>query len=412
MYQEITKCRVCGGNELNSIMSLGTQHFTGVFPKNKQDQVMKGPVDLVKCVVPGGCGLVQLKQSYDINQMYGENYGYRSGLNESMVQHLHAKVEKIISYQLLRDNDLIVDIGSNDATTLKAYGKGLYDLVGIDPTGSKFLKYYDDHIDLISDFFSADIFKAHYGSRKAKVITSFSMFYDLEAPVSFAKDIEVILEDDGIWVFEQSYMPTMLEKNSFDTICHEHLLFYSLKQIIWILNKANLEVIDVEFNDINGGSFSVVAAKKSSKLEKNAENIDRILMFEESLGLSGTVVYEKFVKRVDQSCVDLLNFIDQAQKKGKRIAALGASTKGNVLLQYYGINSEMIYAVGEINEDKFGSYTPGSLIPIISEQELLSSNPDYIIILPWHFRKFFENLSSLKGRSLVFPLPELEIVNL
>jgi hypothetical protein len=412
MYQEITKCRVCGGKELNSIMSLGTQYFTGVFPKNKQDEVMKGPVDLLKCVVPGGCGLVQLQQSYDINQMYGENYGYRSGLNESMVQHLHAKVEKILGYELLRDNDLIVDIGSNDATTLKAYGKGLYDLVGIDPTGSKFIKYYDDHINLISDFFAADIFKDHYGSRKARVITSFSMFYDLEDPVSFAKDIEAILEDGGIWVFEQSYMPTMLEKNSFDTICHEHLLFYSLKQIIWILDKASLRVIDVEFNDVNGGSFSVVAAKRSSKLKNNAENIDRILKFEESLGLSGTTVYEEFVKRVDQSCADLLNFINQAQKEGKRIAGLGASTKGNVLLQYYGINPEMIYAVGEVNEDKFGSYTPGSLIPIISEQELLSSEPDYIIVLPWHFRKFFENLPSLKGQSLVFPLPKLKIVNL
>ena len=411
MYNEIVECRVCGCDKLSSILSLGEQHFTGVFPKNDKEQVMRGPVDLIKCASETGCGLVQLKQSYDVNQMYGENYGYRSGLNASMVAHLHSKVDKIIGYDVLNKNDLIVDIGSNDATTLKAYPNS-YDFVGIDPTGLKFVDYYPDHIKLIPDFFSAEIFKTHFRSRQAKVVTSFSMFYDLEDPVSFAMDIESILDNDGIWVFEQSYMPTMLERNSFDTICHEHLLFYSLKQIVWILNKSDLKIVDVEFNDVNGGSFSLVAAKKTSERDVQSEKNDQILQSEEDLGLAGSQVYEMFIKRVDTARENLVECLNKAKSDGTRVAALGASTKGNVLLQYYDITPEMVYAVGEVNEEKFGSFTPGTLIPIISEDELLSSNPDYILILPWHFRGFFEKLPSLKGRSLIFPLPELEIVKL
>ena len=412
MYSEITKCRVCGSSELSNIMSLGEQCFTGVFPKNKNDNVMSGPVDLIKCNDENGCGLLQLKQSYDINQMYGENYGYRSSLNSSMVSHLKNKVKKILDYDVLTRGDLVVDIGSNDATTLKAYPSNKFDLVGIDPTGNKFKKFYTSEIKLIPKFFNAKIFESLYKNRKAKVITSFSMFYDIENPISFAKDINSILHENGIWIFEQSYMPTMLKKNSFDTICHEHLLFYGLKQILWILNEANLKVIDVEFNQINGGSFSVKASKKLSNYKPNIKKIEKILAQEEDLDGLGLKAYKSFLDRVDQEKVTLLNFLKKCKLEGKIVGALGASTKGNVLLQYYNINDKLIYALGEVNQDKFGCFTPGTLIPIISEDELLSSKPDYILILPWHFRNFFKKLPSLKGRNIIFPLPKFKIVKL
>lgn len=412
MFFEITRCRVCGSSNFSNIMSLGEQCFTGVFPKNKNDVIMSGPVDLIKCNDKNGCGLLQLKQSYDINQMYGENYGYRSGLNSSMVSHLRDKVKKILDYDLLIKGDLVVDIGSNDATTLKAYPSNKYDLVGIDPTGNKFIQFYTSQIKLIPEFFSAKIFESFYKNRKAKVITSFSMFYDLENPISFAKDINSILDDDGIWIFEQSYMPTMLKKNSFDTICHEHLLFYGLKQIMWILNEANLKVIDVEFNQINGGSFSVKASKNLSKYEPNVKNIEKILDQEADLDGLGLKAYKSFLDRISEEKIALLNFLEKCKLERKIVGALGASTKGNVLLQYYKINKELIYALGEVNQDKLGCFTPGTLIPIISEVELLSSKPDYILILPWHFRDFFLKLPSLKGRNIIFPLPKFEIVKL
>jgi len=227
MFKTISKCRICGGEHLINVMSLGEQTLTGVFPKFRTETITSGPVDLVQCASEGGCGLVQLKQSYDLSEMYGMNYGYRSGLNPSMVKHLHSKVDKILDLGILQHGDLVIDIGSNDATTLRAYPPGLYQLVGIDPTGVKFSCYYPPEIRLIHEFFSAEAVAQALSGKKAKVISSFSMFYDLEDPIAFAKEIEGALDDQGVWIFEQSYLPSMLRTNSFDTICHEHLEFYA-----------------------------------------------------------------------------------------------------------------------------------------------------------------------------------------
>lgn len=412
MYKSILKCRICGSEHLDSVMKLGEQALTGVFPRSLSEVVTTGPVELVRCSATDGCGLVQLKQSYDISEMYGINYGYRSGLNGSMVRHLHSKVEKVLSLGVLEHGDLVIDIGSNDATTLRAYPKDRFQLVGIDPTGIKFSDYYPKEIELIADFFSASVVAKKIPGKKAKVITSFSMFYDLEDPISFAREIESSLSENGVWIFEQSYLPSMLRTNSFDTICHEHLEFYALKQINWIADKAGLKVLDVEFNNINGGSFSIVAAKIGSKYEPNHASLNKILEDEKALGLDTTKAFDGFKDRVEKARSDLLNFLTEAKQAGKKVSGLGASTKGNVLLQYYGINSDLIGAVGEVNQDKFGAFTPGTLIPIISQEELLNTNPDYLVVLPWHFRDFFEKSPDLKGCKLVFPLPELQIITI
>lgn len=410
MFSEITACRICGDQDLNPVMSLGNLALTGVFPKSEDEEVASGPVDLVKCNQVSGCGLVQLKQSYSLEAMYGLNYGYRSGLNASMVDHLRRKVARIMSLGILDAGDLIIDIGSNDSTTLRAYPENTYQLVGIDPTGIKFSSYYPPEIRLIPEFFSADAVGKALDNRKAKVITSFSMFYDLEDPIDFAREIEGALHDEGIWVLEQSYLPAMLRTNSFDTICHEHLEFYGLRQINWICEKAGLKVLDVEFNDVNGGSFSITTAKAGSKHIPNSSHLEQILADEEALGLLTTDAFDTFRANVEQRRKDLLEFLHKANAEGKSVYALGASTKGNVLLQYFGLNSTLIKAVGEVNSEKFGAFTPGSLIPIVSEDEILKKNPDYILILPWHFKNFFTSLTKFKGSALVFPLPSLEVV--
>lgn len=410
MYTTISKCRICKGNELIDVMSLGEQFLTGVFPKSKSEKITSGPIDLVKCASHDGCGLVQLKQSFDLDEMYGANYGYRSGLNSSMVNHLHLKVKNILNLDILKDNDLILDIGSNDATTLSAYPQDKYQLVGVDPTGIKFSSYYPDNIQLIPEFFSVNAVSRYLPNKKAKIITAFSMFYDLEDPIAFAKDIEGMLDNEGLWIFEQSYMPAMLRTNSFDTICHEHLEFYALKQINWIAKNSGLKIVDVEFNDVNGGSFSITAAKINSQHVPNKSWLDQIIDDENSLGLNSTKAFDEFKIRVEKSKNDLLSFLNTAKKDGKVVCGLGASTKGNVLLQYFNIDNTQIDCIGEVNPDKFGSFTPGTLIPLLSEAEVLEKKPDYILILPWHFKNFFTNLSSLKGKKLVFPLPEFEIV--
>jgi NDP-4-keto-2,6-dideoxyhexose 3-C-methyltransferase len=410
MFRTITRCRICGNDNLTSVMKLGDQALTGVFPKSREENITTGPVELVQCIGELACGLVQLRQSYDLSEMYGLNYGYRSGLNSSMVSHLHSKVEKILASNYVNLGDLIIDIGSNDGTTLCAYPANTYKLLGIDPTGVKFSSYYPPEIDLIVDFFSSKLVDRALPGIKAKVITSFSMFYDLEDPIAFAIEIERTLDEEGVWIFEQSYLPAMLRNNSFDTICHEHLEFYSLKQINWIMDRAGLRVIDVEFNDVNGGSFSITAAKLSSNRQPNTVLLKKIIDDENSIGLSTTQAFDDFKGRVEESRQKLMNFLNDVKSSGKRVCGLGASTKGNVLLQYYGIDERLLHVIGEVNEDKFGSFTPGTLIPLVSESELINSNPDYFLVLPWHFRDFFLALPSMKGRKLVFPLPQFEIV--
>lgn len=410
MIKTISKCRICGNDNLVNVMTLGEQALTGVFPKSKAEKITKGPIDLVQCIGEDKCGLIQLKQSYDLSEMYGMNYGYRSGLNASMVTHLHSKVEKILASKFLNPGDLVIDIGSNDGTTLRAYPVKKYQLVGIDPTAVKFSSYYPPEIELLVDFFSAAAVNNAVAGKTAKVITSFSMFYDLEDPIAFAKEVERTLSEDGVWIFEQSYLPAMLRTNSFDTICHEHLEFYSLKQINWIADKAGLKVLDVEFNDINGGSFSVTAAKSTSKRAANTEWLNKIINNENALGLNTTEAFDGFKERVEESRQAFMKFLNEAKSRGKSVVGLGASTKGNVLLQYYGIDASLMSAIGEVNEDKFGSFTPGTLIPLVAEADVLNSNPDYLVVLPWHFRNFFRALPSMKGRRLVFPLPKFEII--
>ena len=410
MVRKIKLCRVCGNDELVPVVDLGEQYLTGVFPRQEEAlNITKGPLRLVKCH-GDGCGLLQLEHSYELGEMYGDNYGYRSGLNQSMVLHLKQKVKNIINIVKLNPGDLVIDIGSNDGTTLTGFNSNLQ-LVGIDPTGEKFKDYYPEHVELIPDFFTDKLVRERYPNKNAKVITSFSMFYDLESPQEFVDQILSILDpNEGIWVFEQSYMPLMLERKSYDTICHEHLEYYSLLQIIWLLDRGGLKIIDIEVNDINGGSFSVTAANKNSLYPSNDKKINHFLALEKKAKLDMLQPYLNFQKDAQKSRDELKEFISTARHNGETISALGASTKGNVILQYCDIDSTQIDSVGEVNANKFGALTPGSLIPIHSEESVLSKEPDYLMVLPWHFKEFFIKNKKFNNRRLVFPLPQLEIV--
>lgn len=416
-YKEIDKCRVCGNSNLATILDLGTQTLTGVFPKSKSQDVTKGPLQLVKCVEDETgefCGLVQLRQTYDLNEMYGDNYGYRSGLNLSMVRHLAGTVQSILERVKLSPGDLIVDIGSNDGTLLNSYPEQGCTLLGIDPTGAKFSQHYQDRVQLIPDFFSSALVRNAVGDQKAKIITSIAMFYDLESPLDFMHQVHELLADDGVWLFEQSYMPTMLEVNAYDTICHEHLEYYRLKQIKWMTDRVGFKIVDVEFNDTNGGSYTVMVAKSGSSYSENRTVVDRILQDEESKGLGTLEPYEEFNKRAHLHREELLGLIRDIQSQGHTIVGYGASTKGNVVLQFCDLSPDQVPFIAEVNEDKFGCFTPGTHIPIIPEVEAKAMNPEYLLVMPWHFKTFIvekeqEYLAS--GGKLVFPLPFLEVVS-
>jgi NDP-4-keto-2,6-dideoxyhexose 3-C-methyltransferase len=406
-YKKIHACRICSNPRLVPVVDLGAQVLTGVFPKQKGQEVEAGPVSLVKCDNTGidACGLLQMECSFSLDAMYGDNYGYRSGLNASMVKHLRSKIDRILSIVDFTDNPLVVDIGSNDGTSLSFYPAEKCTRVGIDPTAEKFRAYYQPGIHIIPHFFSFDQLNEQFPGKKARVVTSFSMFYDLEQPLEFAKQVAKVLDRNGVWVFEQSYMPAMLDRNSFDTACHEHLEYYAYKQIKWILDRCGLKAVDVEFNDVNGGSFSVMAAPQESIYPTFAG--EKALLASE-MRLDNLDVYRQFSARIDALCAELKQFVARANSMGKRVAALGASTKGNVLLQYCGFTERDLFAVAEVNEEKFGCYTPGSLIPIRPDAEVISK-ADYLIVLPWHFKDFFLQRYAYCAHKLVFPLPQLEI---
>ena len=406
MYSTLKACRICGSG-IEDVFDLGSQVIASRFPEKNEPDPPSVPLVLSKCT--GECGLVQLKHTVSPDEMYLHNYGYRSGLNESMQSHLKTIVDEMTSYVTLEDGDMVLDIGSNDSTLLSYYPSNVT-RIGIDPTGEQFRAYYPSDVKLIPDFFSGETYKKHFGDKKARCVTTISMFYDLPEPLTFVRDVQSILSDDGVWIMEQSYMPTMLECNSFDTICHEHLEYYMFDQITYMCDKANLKVIDVTRNNCNGGSFRVVIGHKNSKYEPNNEHVQALIDYENSL--SPTAIQEFDVRCQDQK-QKMMNLLKKLREEGKTVCVYGASTKGNTLLQYYGIDSTMVKCAAERNPQKYGCRTPLTHIPIVSEETVREMKPDYMIVLPWHFRTSFlvrEQSYLSNGGHFIFPLPELEIV--
>lgn len=413
---ELESCRVCGSPDLVSILDLGTQALSGRFPSAEGDDPPRAPLELVRCndtQDPNACGLLQLGHSVAPDELYLHGYGYRSGINRTMREHLRGIVQQVRERVTLAADDVVLDIGSNDGTLLQYYETPGLRRIGIDPAGEQFAHHYPAKTHLVCDYFSAANYASVSPATPAKAITSIAMFYDLETPRRFVADIERILHPDGIWVMEQSYLPAMLRMNAFDTICHEHLGYYALKQIAWMLERHALKILDIEFNESNGGSFRVYIAHRDSPHTANHAAIDQALCTEKRAALDTARPYREFVQRVLGARNELCDFLNAEKAKKKSIHLYGASTKGNVLLQFFGIDYTQIVAAADRNPEKWGHRTPGTRIPIISETEARNAKPDYFLVLPWHFRKEFiarEAGFLSSGGKFVFPLPELELV--
>lgn len=363
------------------MLTLGTQAMTGIFPR-PGEAVESGPLDLLKC--EGPCGLVQLGQSYDPIKMYGGDYGYRSGLNRTMVEHLRKK-----AWELSRDlkpGSVVLDVGSNDGTFLGFVPRGC-ERIGVDPTIAKFGHLYEEGIVKVPTFFSAEL------GAKADLITSIACFYDLEDPVQFARDVYESLAPGGHWHFEQSYLPRMMSQRAYDTVCHEHLEYYSYKPIAWILNEVGFEVVRVEENEVNGGSIAITVRKGTKKTEGSNE--------------PSLEDWRQFRGTVERHRSGLLSVLNGLHADGKCVIGLGASTKGNVILQYCGIGPDLVECIGEVNPDKLGRVTPGTNIPIVTEQDAFARKPDVALILPWHFKESMVERYRHWGCELLFPLPTL-----
>jgi len=403
-------CRLCANDQLIDFFDLGSQALSGCFPGTGQASPPLAPLILCRCP---NCHLVQLRHSTDPAKMFTHEYGYQSSLNAAMSDHLHELQSWITDRYSVTTNDLVIDIGANDGTLLKAWSGFGVQRVAIDPILDKFTHLYPKDIQQIADFFTSKHIGGILAGRKAKIITSISMFYDLPDPNDFVAGIASALADDGVWILEQSYLPTMLARNSFDTICHEHLEYYALKQIEWLADRYGLIVLDVALNDCNGGSFRLALGNKDGPWPQNTAAIARTQAIETKLALDTPAPYSAFARRVGSVKSETMDLLQELKSEGKTIWIYGASTKGNVLLQHYGIDASLVEGVIEVNPEKFGHFTPGSNLPIRSETGILAENPDYFLVLPWHFR---ENILARgqvyldAGVKFIFPLPNLEVI--
>ena len=405
---ELRNCRICGASSFLEIISLGSQPLSGVFPAPGDPVSTSGPLRLLRC---SSCKLVQLGDTYAQSEMYGDTYGYRSGLNKTMTEHLRRIAEGLIKLIDISPSDLVVDIGANDGTFLNNFARKGIPAVGIDPTSLKYEEFFDPRIKVIGDFFSSKVVTENRVA-KAKLVTSIAMFYDLESPLDFAKDVNETLEDGGFWFLEQSYAPWMRQSGAYDTICHEHLEYYSLLDLEFILNEAGFDIVKATTNAINGGSFGILAQKRKPGGTLRVDPYVEWLKVEE-INSNTEDNWMEFAEVVEARRTSLYTLIANLKDQGNRISGLGASTKGNVLLNFTGLNSSLVDKIGEVNPYKFGRFTPGSNIPIAPDDEVLSENPEYLIFLPWHFREMalnkYEDFLTRGGR-IIFPLPNVEII--
>jgi SAM-dependent methyltransferase len=409
-------CRVCGSSALTPVINLGEQYLQGSFvkPGKEEPPLRKISLSLVRCDPTKderACGLLQMEHTVPPEVLYSA-YWYRSGTNETMRNHLQGITEEAASL-IGKSNARVLDIGCNDGTLLKCYPQKFIKF-GVDP--SDVAQEITGDITAIQDIFPSEELTKVLQGEKFDIITSIAMFYDLEDPVSFCKEIKKALAPSGLWVFEMSYMPSMLKMNSYDTICHEHLEYYSLAVLEYILKQADLKIVDAVLNDINGGSIRCYATHLDNFAFKKQEAVTRIKLLRQAefdMELDTDKPYKNFQDRINVHKEQLVSLLKMLKKEGKSIHIYGASTKGNTILQWCGIDNRIIDVAAERNPDKYGAYTLGTDIPIVSEADSRAMKPDYYLVLPWHFKEEFlkrEEEILQRGVGLIFPLPNVEII--
>lgn len=409
-------CRVCGSLALTKVIDLGEQYLQGSFvkPGKELPPMRKIPTTLLRCDPAKdekACGLLQMAHSVPPEILYAA-YWYRSGTNETMRNHLKGIVSEAIE-TLVKENARVLDIGCNDGTLLNYYPKKFVRF-GVDP--SDVAQGIEGDITVVQDTFPSEELEAKIEGEQFDIITSIAVFYDLEDPVEFARGVKQCLSNEGLWIFEMSYMPSMLKLNSYDTICHEHLEYYSLAAVENVLKRADMKIIKVSLNDINGGSLRCYATHATNfrfRIDGFARNIKTLRQEEFDMQLDTDRPYRNFQERIDMHRSELVSLLQRLKKDGKKIHVYGASTKGNTILQWCGLNNDIIDCAADRNPDKDGARTLGTDIPIVSEAKSRALKPDYYLVLPWHFKEEFlirEKKTLDSGVGMIFPLPNIEII--
>lgn len=388
---ERATCRLCGAGELGNVLSLGDL-YVSTFVK-KPGEGIRAPLELVLCTK---CELLQLRHTAPQEILYSRHYWYRSGINQVIINDLKEIAEQVHSMANLRTGDVFLDIGANDGTLLGFVPEGVV-RVGCEPADNlvEELRKRADHV--IHDFWNAGAYQK-LGLPPAKVITAIGMFYDMEDPNQFIRDAAMVMDDNGIFISQLMCLAPMIKQNDVGNVCHEHLEFYSYKTLKFLFEKNGLEIFRVEENAINGGSYRLFARKlRAGSIDYPEPSYD----------------YGAFARRIEENRKKTVEFIKREVAKGKRVWAYGASTKGNTILQYYGLDCTLIEAAADRSPEKWGKYTVGTMIPIVSEEEARKSRPDYFFVLPYAFLDAFmerEKEWHEKGGRFIVSIPEFRVV--
>jgi len=387
-------CRLCGSGTLKSVLNLGELYVSDFVSKDWKGGV-RAPLELMQCGNPE-CGLLQLRHTAPQEIMYARHYWYRSGLNQVIIDDLKDIAVKSRGLVGLKKGDIVLDIGANDGTLLDFFPSD-YVRVGCEPADNLQEELAKRADKVIHDFWSEEAYRK-LGLPPAKIVTAIGMFYDMEDPNQFVRDAQKVMADDGVFIAQLMTLKPMIEKNDLGNICHEHLEFYSYPSLVYLFEKNGLEIFGVEENSINGGSYRLYARKlKNGSISHPEPKFD----------------YAQFAKNLEEGKRKTVEFVKNAAAENKKVYGYGASTKGNTILQYFGLGPELVPAIADKSEEKWGKYTVGTMIPIVSEEEAHKAKPDYFLILPWAFTDAFVKREAdwlRRGGKFIVPFPEFRVI--
>jgi len=417
VYKNIQRCRVCGSADLTAVVSIEEQYLSPTFVETNENNPLadiRVPQTLVLCDRSNNadaCGLLQLKETVEPDYLYRE-YFYRSSVSDTMRKDLRNVVDDVVERARLEDNDVVVDIGANDCTMIGYFPSGLT-RIGVEPAQNISWEGVDPSIKIVNNYFSQDVLNDTLKDKKVKIFTSCAMFYDLDDPNSFVADVKSLLHEEGVWCIQLSYLPLMLKNINFYDICNEHLEYYSLHTLNYLMKQNGLEIFDAAENDVNGGSVRVMITHLDRKIEKT-DSFKELIDIEKQMNLFDKETYINFHEEILSLKNKIKNTIGVELKNGNTVLGLGASTKGNMLLQLFGIGKETIPYISERNPEKVGLKTLGTDIELISEEHARELNPSYMLVLPWYFKSEIvarEKEYILNGGKLLFPMPYPHVVH-
>ena len=407
----IEKCQVCNSTKLHLVLDLGHQPLCcSVVTKEKLNEPeVTYPLRMYWCEE---CSVVQLDYCVDNNILYPpQNYTYKTGITKELVEYLHNMSKSLVSKYNLKSDDLVVDIGSNDGTLLNGFKNSGVRVLGVEPTNIAETAV-ESGINTIKKFFDVEVageIKEKYS--QASLITATNVFAHMSTIGEVILGLETLLKDDGVFVSETHYLLDVVQGGQFDTIYHEHLRTYSLKSLIKLFSYYNFTITDVERGSRYGGNIRIHATK--GKNRPISDNVTRLLDLEEKAGLYKLETYMSFANRVNNAKKDFISFILKIKEEGKSVLANSCPTRAVTLLNYYGVGRDFIPFIAEQPTSlRLGMYLPGKHIPIVNNEILIKEQPNYVILLAWHYAEPI--MEQLKARGLksnfIIPLPDLKVV--